>query len=51
MLKAIKDRDAERADALAHAHTRQFSDNFINFMQENYTTDVSLAAPAEAVGA
>jgi DNA-binding GntR family transcriptional regulator len=42
MLQAIRDRNVERADELAHAHTRQFQDNFINFMRENYTTDVSL---------
>lgn len=42
MLEAIRDKDVERADELAHAHTRQFQDNFINFMRENYTTDVSL---------
>ncbi len=43
MLLAIKARDVERADTLAHAHTRQFRDNFIDFMKENYTTDLSLA--------
>ncbi len=42
MLDAIRDRDPERADALAHAHTRQFRDNFIAFMRENYTTDIAL---------
>ncbi|MBX4926216.1 GntR family transcriptional regulator [Rhizobium binae] len=30
------------ADELARAHTRQFQDNFINFMRENNTTDVAL---------
>jgi len=43
MLEAIRAGDADLADELAHAHTRQFQDNFINFMRENYTTDVSLA--------
>ncbi len=43
MLEAIRMRDADLADELAHAHTRQFQDNFMNFMRENYTTDVSLA--------
>ena len=43
MLDAIRDKNVELADELAHAHTRQFQDNFINFMRENYTTDVSLA--------
>lgn len=42
MLEAIRDRDVQRADDLAHAHTRQFQANFINFLKENYTTDVSL---------
>jgi DNA-binding GntR family transcriptional regulator len=47
MLDAIRDRDPERADNLAHAHTRQFRDNFINFMKENYTTDVALGQPGD----
>ena len=42
MLAAITARDADRADKLAHAHTRQFRDNFIRFMSENYATDMSL---------
>ncbi|WP_209850073.1 GntR family transcriptional regulator [Rhizobium herbae] len=42
MLDAIRDKNVELADELAHAHTRQFQDNFINFMRENYTTDVTL---------
>src|SRR5262245_62173134 len=43
MIAAIKAKDVERADALAHAHTRQFRDNFIDFMKENYATDIVLA--------
>ncbi|WFU11788.1 GntR family transcriptional regulator (plasmid) [Rhizobium sp. CB3090] len=42
MLEAIRAKDIERADELAHAHTRQFQSNFVNFMRENYTTDVTL---------
>ena len=42
MLEAITAKDVQRADELAHAHTRQFRDNFIDFMRENYTTDVEL---------
>ncbi|ATU94012.1 GntR family transcriptional regulator [Phyllobacterium zundukense] len=42
MLEAIRAKDVQRADELAHAHTRQFRDNFIDFMRENYTTDVEL---------
>lgn len=36
MIMAIRDQDVSRADALAHAHTRQFRDNFIQFMKQNY---------------
>lgn len=51
MIEAIRDRDAERADALAHAHTRQFQSNFLNFLQENYSADIPLAAsPAKNNG-
>jgi DNA-binding GntR family transcriptional regulator len=42
MLDAIKAKDVDRADDLAHAHTRQFQNNFIEFMRENYTTAVPL---------
>lgn len=45
MLEAIRRRDVERADALAHAHTRQFRDSFVDFMRETYLTDVPLGAP------
>lgn len=41
MLAAIRDRDVVRADALAHAHTRQFRDNFITYMTQNYLKDAS----------
>jgi DNA-binding GntR family transcriptional regulator len=44
MVEAIRARDAERADALAHAHTRQFRDSFIDFMKENYASAMSLAS-------
>jgi DNA-binding GntR family transcriptional regulator len=43
MLEAIREKNIERADELAHAHTRQFQDNFIDFLRENYTSDVHLA--------
>jgi len=45
MLEAIRARDVARADALAHAHTRQFRDNFLSFMKENYSREMPLAAP------
>lgn len=44
MLQAIRDRNVDLADELAHAHTRQFQQNFIDFMRENYTTDVLLGS-------
>ncbi|MFT4150308.1 MAG: GntR family transcriptional regulator [Paracoccaceae bacterium] len=47
MLEAIRDRDVDRADALAHAHTRQFRDAFIDFMKESYAEGMPLAAPRQ----
>jgi DNA-binding GntR family transcriptional regulator len=44
MLAAIRDRDVARADALAHAHTRQFRDNFITYMKQNYLQDAPFLA-------
>ena len=40
MLDAIERQDADRADRLAHAHTRQFRDNFVEFMQASSLGDV-----------
>lgn len=48
MLAAIRARDVERADALAHAHTRQFQDNFLDFLKENRSSNVSLTVPDAA---
>jgi DNA-binding GntR family transcriptional regulator len=48
MLAAIKAKDVERADQLAHDHTRQFRDNFIAFMKENYATDIALGQASAA---
>lgn len=47
MLEAIRAKDIERADALAHAHTRQFRENFIGFMTENYTDGIDLGNRTE----
>lgn len=44
MLAAIRDRDVARADALAHAHSRQFRDNFLTYMKQNYLKDVSFVS-------
>jgi len=46
MLAAIKAKDVERADTLAHDHTRQFRDSFIAFMKENYATGMTLGQSA-----
>jgi DNA-binding GntR family transcriptional regulator len=35
MIDAIRARDVERADQLAHAHTRQFRDGFVEFLRQN----------------
>lgn len=48
MLAAIAAKDVDRADRLAHDHTRQFRNNFIDFMKENYATDLSLGQPRVA---
>lgn len=42
MFDAIRDKDVDKADELAHAHTRQFQANFINFLKENYSDRVPL---------
>lgn len=43
MLDAIEQRDVERADKLAHAHTRQFQSNFMDFMMTNFGQSMRLA--------
>lgn len=50
MLAAIRARDVDRADALAHAHTRQFRDSFIDFMRENHSRDMPMV-PQTIAGA
>ena len=48
MLEAIRARDVDRADRLAHAHTRQFRDNFFDFMKENHGRDMPMIPPDAA---
>lgn len=51
MIAAIRARDAARADALAHAHARQFRDHFLDFLRANYTAAIDLgAAPPQPKG-
>jgi DNA-binding GntR family transcriptional regulator len=42
MLDAIRQKDVETADRLAHDHTRQLRDNFLSYMTENYSRDVPI---------
>lgn len=44
MLDAVRDRNVELADELAHQHTRQFQENFVNFLRENYSKEISLTS-------
>lgn len=44
MIEAIRNREGGRADALAHAHTRQFRDNFIAYLKLNFLKDADLMA-------
>jgi DNA-binding GntR family transcriptional regulator len=46
MLDAIERQDVERADVLAHAHTRQFRDNFVDLMRADNLADARMAPPA-----
>ncbi|OYU20438.1 MAG: GntR family transcriptional regulator [Rhodobacteraceae bacterium PARR1] len=46
MLDAIRQRDVERADQLAHAHTRQFQQNFVDYMRHSYLSDALMSAAA-----
>jgi DNA-binding GntR family transcriptional regulator len=48
MLEAIRARDVAKADELAHAHTRQFRDNFVGFLSRTSTKDVVLDSKALA---
>jgi len=43
ILQAIIDRDVERADDLAHDHTRQFRDRFLQYMRQNSASEMRLA--------
>ena len=42
MLAAIRDKDVEHADTLAQLHTRQFRDNFMDFMKRSYLKDAAM---------
>jgi DNA-binding GntR family transcriptional regulator len=42
MIKAIRSGDIERADQLAHEHTRQLRDDFLDFLRRNYASGFKL---------
>ncbi|MFO1033782.1 MAG: GntR family transcriptional regulator [Hyphomicrobiales bacterium] len=42
MIEAIAARDVERADRLAHEHSRQLRDNFLAFLRKSYTDGTPL---------
>ena len=46
MIEAIRARDVERADQLAHDHTRQFRDRFLNFLSANNTATMNMSLMA-----
>ena len=48
MIEAIRARDVSEADRLAHRHTRQFHDGFLNFMRARYDNDFSFEPPDPA---
>jgi DNA-binding GntR family transcriptional regulator len=49
MLDAIKAKDVERADILAHQHTRQFQDTFVEYLRHNYLNGVPIRPPVLTV--
>lgn len=45
MIEAIRARDVDEADRLAHKHTLQFHDGFLNFMRARYDNDFCFDLP------
>jgi DNA-binding GntR family transcriptional regulator len=45
MIEAIRRHDVSKADELAHIHTRQFHDRFINFLHAKYEDDFDFDVP------
>jgi DNA-binding GntR family transcriptional regulator len=46
MLEAIAARDVERADRLAHAHTRQFRESFLDYLKVSHLGNARLEGPS-----
>jgi DNA-binding GntR family transcriptional regulator len=42
MIETIRMRDVELADKLAHDHTRQLRDNFLEFLRKTYAAEIKL---------
>lgn len=51
MIDAIRDRDVTNVDRLAHNHTRQFHDRFLNFLRAKYDDDFDFDLPFSISGA
>lgn len=49
MIDAVAAQDVAAADRLAHAHTRQFHDRFMRFLQARYEQDCAFDMPPAAV--
>lgn len=47
LIEAIIAKDVARADAIAHAHTRQARDRFIRFLEHNHADKFSFDPPAD----
>lgn len=45
MIDAIREKNVEKADILAHDHTRQFHDRFMNFLRARYEDDFTFEKP------
>ncbi len=44
--KAIVERDADLAETLAHTHTELFRGRFLQYLRQNFATEISVAAPS-----
>lgn len=51
MIEAIRNRDADRAEQVAHVHAAQFKGRFIQFLDRNVTAEIQLRHPLPALHA
>lgn len=47
MIQAVVEQDVERAERLAHAHTRQLRNRFFDYLAQNLAGDMSVVPPAD----